>query len=112
MMRLRVVIAALVAGVFTAAVAHAHPATVEPPVVDTSFVSHALKGPLRVAVYLPIDYGADGRRYPVVYFLHGLPAGPSAYQGASFAAAALDDRATLVAPQGDPDGASDPQYID
>jgi putative tributyrin esterase len=111
-MRPRVLIAALATGVLTVAVAHAHPAVVEPPVVDTSFVSHGLKGPLKLAVYLPIDYGAEGRRYPVIYFLHGLPALPSAYRGASFVADVLRDRAILVAPQGDHDGDADPEYLD
>jgi S-formylglutathione hydrolase FrmB len=85
---------------------------VEPPVVDTSFYSDALQGPLKVAVYLPVGYGRDGKRYPVVYFLHGLPASPSAYRGASFVADALRGRAILVAPQGDRDGDSDPEYLD
>ena len=113
-MRSRALIAALAAAAFigAAAVAYARTAAVEPPVVDTSFVSHALKGRLKVAVYLPIGYGSDGKRYPVVYFLHGLPASPSAYRGASFVAAALRDRAILVAPQGDRDGDSDPEYLD
>jgi S-formylglutathione hydrolase FrmB len=109
-MRLGVLIVALATGVF--AVAHAHGAAVEPPVVDTSFYSHALKGRLKVAVYLPTGYGRDGKRYPVVYFLHGLPASPSAYRGASFVADAAHDRAIVVAPQGDRDGDTDPEYLD
>src|SRR5437868_3848821 len=111
-MRLRVATAALVAAVLAVAAAHAHPSAVEPPVIDTSFVSHALAGRLHLAVYLPVDYGRDGRSYPVVYFLHGLPASPSAYRGAAFVASALRDRAILVAPQGDRDGDSDPEYLD
>jgi putative tributyrin esterase len=111
-MRLRALVAALAVAVFAAAAAHAYRVAVEPPVVDTSFASKALQGRLRVAVYLPLDYGRDGRRYPVVYFLHGLPAGPSAYRGATFVASALRDRAILVAPQGDRDGDSDPEYLD
>src|SRR5919201_2860559 len=112
-MRLRV-LGALAAAAFIAAsaVAYARTPSVEPPVLDTSFVSHALEGRLKVAVYLPIGYGSDGKRYPVVYFLHGLPASPSAYRGASFVAGALRDRAILVAPQGDRDGDSDPEYLD
>src|SRR5256885_1105852 len=111
-MRLRVLIAALAAGSLAVAAAHAHSIAVEPPVLDASFVSHALEGTLKVAVYLPAAYGKDGRRYPVVSFLHGLPAGPSAYRGASFVATALRNRAILVAPQGDRDGDSDPEYLD
>ena len=111
-MRARTLLTALLAAVAVAAAAYAHTARVEPPVLDMSFPSHALKGRLAVAVYLPIGYGTDGRRYPVVYFLHGLPAGASAYRGASFVAQALRDRAILVAPQGSRDGDSDPEYHD
>src|SRR3984893_7670714 len=111
-MRPRVLIAALATGVLTVAVAHAHPAVVEPPVVDPSFVSHGIKARLKRVVSLPIDYGAEGRRYPVIYFLHGLPALPSAYRGASFVADVLRDRAILVAPQGVHDGDADPESLD
>jgi enterochelin esterase-like enzyme len=103
---------ALVLGALAAPVAHGGVRQVEPPVVDTSFHSAALRGRLRLAVYLPTGYGQDGRRYPVVYFLHGLPASPSAYTGAFFLADALAGRAILVAPQGDRDGDSDPEYHD
>jgi enterochelin esterase-like enzyme len=105
----RILLAAVLAAVASAAGAHAR---VEAPVVDTSFASHALKGRLAVAVYLPACYGTDGRRYPVVYFLHGLPAAASAYRGATFVAQALRGRAILVAPQGARDGDSDPEYHD
>src|SRR5439155_1083795 len=108
----RTLLAALLAAVAVAAAAHARPARVEPPVLDPSFVSHALKGRLAVAVYLPVGYGRDGRRYPVVYFLHGLPAAASAYRGAAFVAQALRGRAILVAPQGARDGDPDPEYHD
>jgi enterochelin esterase-like enzyme len=111
-MRGPTLLAALLAAIAAAAAAHARPARVEPPVVDTSFASHALKGRLAVAVYLPAGYGTDGRRYPVVYFPHGLPAAASAYRGASFVAEALRGRAILVAPQGARDGDSDPEYHD
>jgi enterochelin esterase-like enzyme len=111
-MRGRTLLAALLAAIAAAAAAHARPARLEPPVVDTSFASHALKGRLAVAVYLPAGYGTDGRRYPVVYFLHGLPAAASAYRGASFVAQALRGRAILVAPQGARAGDSDPEYHD
>jgi enterochelin esterase-like enzyme len=111
-MRARLLLAVLLAAVAVGAVAYARPGRVEPPVLDTAFPSQALKGRIKVAVYLPVDYGSDGRRYPVVYFLHGLPASPSAYRGASFVAQALQNRAILVAPQGARDGDSDPEYHD
>jgi S-formylglutathione hydrolase FrmB len=82
---------------------------------DDAFHSVALGGALHFEVYLPPDYATSGARYPVVYFLHGLPAGPSAYQGVGFVEDALDrlDReAILVAPQGARPGDSDPEYLD
>jgi enterochelin esterase-like enzyme len=84
------------------------------PTKVASFRSRALGETLHFAVSLPPDY-ADGRRYPVVYFLHGLPAGPSAYQDVSLAQHALDEvqhEAILIAPQGASDRDTDPEYLD
>jgi enterochelin esterase-like enzyme len=100
------VVAALASGAVTGS-----PGT---PTRIASFQSRALDETLHFAVSLPPGYD-DGRRYPVVYFLHGLPAGPSAYQDASLAQHALDDlqrQAILVAPQGASDRDSDPEYLD
>jgi enterochelin esterase-like enzyme len=83
--------------------------------VDRALYSPAVDGRLRLAVYLPSDYGTSGKRYPVVYFLHGLPASSTAYQGSSFLADALDRtgrRAIIVAPQGARDNDTDPEYLD
>jgi predicted peptidase len=83
--------------------------------VDRALYSPAVAGRLRLAVYLPSDYGTSGKRYPVVYFLHGLPASSTAYQGSSFLADALDRtgrRAIIVAPQGARDNDTDPEYLD
>ncbi|HZC28733.1 MAG TPA: alpha/beta hydrolase-fold protein [Gaiellaceae bacterium] len=77
--------------------------------------SRAVDGRLQLAVYLPADYPTSGKRYPAIYFLHGLPAGPTAYQGSSFLADALDRtgrEAVIVAPQGARDSDSDPEYLD
>jgi enterochelin esterase-like enzyme len=77
--------------------------------------SQAVDGRLHLAVYLPADYATSRKRYPVVYFLHGLPAGSTAYQGSSFLADALDrtgQRAIIVVPQGARDNDSDPEYLD
>src|SRR5690242_16596392 len=41
--------------------------------------SPALAGTLPALVFLPAGYSGHGARYPVVYFLHGLPAGPTSY---------------------------------
>jgi enterochelin esterase-like enzyme len=79
--------------------------------LDAGFHSEALGHALHFRVYLPSDYAGSNARYPVVYFLHGLPAGPTGYRGVGYVEHALDTlgrRAILVAPQGasrrDPDG--------
>jgi enterochelin esterase-like enzyme len=76
-----------------------------------SFVPSALRSRLRFAVYLPPRYG-DGRRYPVIYFLSGLPQGAFAYRSwLLFGANAFEpggERAIIVSVQAarssDPDG--------
>src|ERR1700759_3151285 len=76
--------------------------------------SPSLGGTIPALVYLPSGY-SSGRRYPVVYFLHGLPAGPSAFQQNAFVAAALasaGEKAIVVAPQGARDANSDREYLD
>ncbi len=82
---------------------------------EDSFPAPALQGPLRFAVYLPPGYANSRRRYPVVYYLHGLPATDSAYRAFGFVPATLERsglRAIVVAPQGARDGDSDPEYLD
>jgi enterochelin esterase-like enzyme len=77
--------------------------------------SPALGGTLPAAVYLPAGYAPGTRRYPVVYFLHGLPAGPGSYLGSTFVATALaapDQRAIVVVPQGARQPDSDREYLD
>jgi enterochelin esterase-like enzyme len=84
-------------------------------VQDDHFHSTALEGTLHFEVYLPAEYATSTRRYPVVYFLHGLPSGASAYQDAGFVEHALDavERpAILVAPQGARWNEPDPEYVD
>jgi len=84
--------------------------------VERTIYSPAVAGRLRLAVYRPAGYSSSGgRRYPVIYFLHGLPATPSSYRGADFLARALaasGRRAIIVAPQGARDNDSDPEYLD
>ena len=83
-------------------------------VSEDSFTSKALRGRLRFAVYLPPGYGSRGR-FPVIYYLHGLPATSSAYLTFGFVPATLEARklkAIVVAPQGARDGDSDPEYLD
>jgi enterochelin esterase-like enzyme len=75
----------------------------------------SLGGELRAAVVLPPGYATSGKRYPVVYFLHGLPAAPFSYRGVGFLRTALRSiagDAILVAPQGARDGDGDGEYLD
>jgi len=74
-----------------------------------------VQGRLRLGIYLPSDYDSTSRRYPVVYFLHGLPASSTSFRGADFLAQALQESgrtAIIVAPQGARDNDSDPEYLD
>lgn len=83
--------------------------------LDAAFRSAALDGNLHFEVYLPAGYGTSGLRYPVVYFLHGLPAASSGYRSAGYverALAGLSRQAILVMPQGARAGDSDPEYLD
>ncbi len=77
--------------------------------------SPSLGGSLPAQVYLPAGYAATGTRYPVIYFLHGLPAGPSSYTENAFVASALaaaHQRAIVVAPQGARSDNDDREYLD
>jgi S-formylglutathione hydrolase FrmB len=83
--------------------------------LDISCPSPAMGGTLPARVYLPIGYGGGRARYPVVYFLHGLPAGPSTYKGFSFVAGAVahsGHSAIVVSPQGARSADADPEYLD
>ena len=115
-MRAQVVVAgALICGLVAAASASAHPQRAQSRTVDTAFRSVALGSTLRYEVYLPADYDTGTRRYPVVYFLHGLPAGATAYRSLGFVERALDvigGEAILVLPQGARAGEADPEYAD
>ena len=84
-------------------------------VAARSFWSRALASVVHYMAYLPAGYATSGRRYPVVYVLHGLPASPTAYQGSQWIAGAV--RATgrsaiVVVPQGASAAQSDPEYYD
>jgi enterochelin esterase-like enzyme len=84
-------------------------------VQDDHFHSAALEGTLHFEVYLPPDYATTTHRYPVVYFLHGLPSGATAYQAFGFVEHALDQvgrQAILVVPQGARWNEPDPEYVD
>ena len=84
--------------------------------VDTAYFSHALDAQLHFLVALPEDYASSStRRYPVVYFLHGLPAGPTSYRGVAWVADAVEaggHDAIVVIPQGTRAAQGDPEYHD
>jgi S-formylglutathione hydrolase FrmB len=81
--------------------------------LDEGILSVALKGRVHARVVLPAGYEDTTRRYPVVYFLHGLPAGSKAYLGNGWLIAALERAgpAILVFPQGARDTDTDPEYL-
>src|SRR4051794_29070426 len=80
------------------------------PAHPAGYRSKALHGTVHYSVYLPKGYSTSGKRYPVVYFLHGLPAGGDAYSRIGWVAHAAHKaglRAIVVGAQGargdDPD---------
>jgi enterochelin esterase-like enzyme len=82
--------------------------------LDERIISVALNGEVHARVILPAGYDElPHRRYPVIYFLHGLPAGASAYRGNTWVADAMPSvgPAILVLPQGARDGDTDPEYL-
>jgi S-formylglutathione hydrolase FrmB len=84
-------------------------------IVEDSFASKGLQGRLSFAVYLPPGYDTATTRYPVVYYLHGLPAGARAFTSFHYVVNALElaqRQAIVVAPQGAHDGDSDAEYLD
>src|SRR5581483_10006595 len=106
--------AALVAALLVVPAAAPAPA---PPLAGTiasaTFASAA--GNLGYDVYLPPDYATSGLRYPVLYYLHGLPAGPTAYRTFGYVARAVEQaglRLIVVAPQGATAAEPDPEYLD
>jgi S-formylglutathione hydrolase FrmB len=71
-------------------------------------------GSLGYEVYLPDGYGTSRLRYPVVYFLHGLPAGSKAFQLFGWLDRAIDHTASpaiLVVPQAASGSNTDPEYL-
>lgn len=108
--RLTLVLAALVVCVAAAAGA----VVARQVDLDRRIDSHALGGSLHALVELPPGYEKSGLRYPVVYFLHGLPAGPASYLGNRWLARVLASvgPAILVEPQGARAGDPDAEYLD
>jgi S-formylglutathione hydrolase FrmB len=86
-----------------------------PPVVDLDFRSEALRDVIGLRVYVPRRYHETSTRYPVIYFLHGLPASSLAYQNTDFLRQAMsksDRDAIVVAVQGARGGEPDSEYLD
>ena len=80
-----------------------------------SFRSQALKGVDHYSVYLPAGYATSTTRYPVVYYLHGLPASATAYKGIQPIAQALEEtskQAIVVGVQGARSADTDPEWLD
>jgi len=104
-----VVVVIALAGVAAATAAVLH----QSKDLDERFTSVALAGRVHARVVLPPHYDESGKRYPVVYFLHGLPANDSAYRGNGWVAGALEQagEAILVFPQGARGSDPDPEYL-
>ena len=86
-----------------------------PAPVEGSFWSAALTSRLHYVAYLPASYASGSARYPVVYFLHGLPATASSYLHLGWVANALaktGKEAILVIPQATRIAGGDPEYYD
>jgi enterochelin esterase-like enzyme len=86
-----------------------------PTALDIAFHSVALRSTMHALVVLPAGYSTSTGRYPVVYFLHGLPATAISYSGLHWVAGALaatGKPAILVAPQGARDDDTDAEYLD
>ncbi len=91
----------------------ASPAQAAPRELDLTVRSTGLDGTAHLLVVLPHGDSASTRRYPVVYFLHGLPAGPTTYRGYEWVPRALVQagNAILVIPEAARDGDDDPEYL-
>src|ERR1700716_2033026 len=106
---------ALAAALGSVGVLGAQDASAGTTAVASALRSRALSGRLRFVVHLPASYSLALRRYPVVYFLHGLPASPISYLHLDWVARALAQsgrEAIIVAPQGTRVPAGDPEHHD
>ena len=78
-----------------------------------SFHSDAVAGTLHYSIALPPGYDSTRMRYPVVYFLHGLPANDQAYRnigGYADSLARSGHSAIIVGAQGARAGDTDPEW--
>jgi enterochelin esterase-like enzyme len=86
-------------------------------VVHGVFHSNALQSNEEFAAFLPTGYASSGRRYPVVYALHGLPTDAQGYARMPIdawgrAAERAGHPAIVVAVQGARSGDTDPEWHD
>jgi S-formylglutathione hydrolase FrmB len=82
--------------------------------LDEGITSIALNGKVHAKVILPRGYDdLPHTRFPVVYFLHGLPATAASYRGNAWLEDAMAQigPAILVLPQGARDGDADAEYL-
>jgi S-formylglutathione hydrolase FrmB len=87
----------------------------EGTIVNETFASKALRGTDHYSIYLPADYASSGKRYPVIYFLHGLPGNATSYRSITQVAAALEAAgrsAIIVGAQGARTNDTDPEWLD
>jgi enterochelin esterase-like enzyme len=99
----------------TTTTAAAPPPAGPPTFQNGSFHSGAVNGTLHYEIALPPGYASSGKRYPVVYFLHGLPASDQTYNnigGYAHSLAATGHPAILVGAQGARAGDTDPEWHD
>jgi enterochelin esterase-like enzyme len=113
--RLAALAVALAAGLlaFAAATPARASASLRGTIAYSTYSSSALAGTVHFAVYLPPDYATSGKRYPVVYFLHGLPATGTTYQQIAQVATAVEasgKEAIVIGVQGARTGDTDPEW--
>ena len=80
---------------------------------DASYHSKALAATVHYAVYLPAGYGDSSKRYPVVYFLHGLPGTARSHEDIGFITRPIEQSgmpAIVVGAQGARGGDTDPEW--
>jgi enterochelin esterase-like enzyme len=116
-----VVLALLIAGAGVAAAVLAHTSRRRTLILSAgnlsygSFHSAALRGTDHYSIYLPRGYLTSHRRYPVIYFLHGLPQHTNAYRSIEPVIQAMQEsghQAIVVGAQGARTGDPDPEWVD
>ncbi|HEX6458798.1 MAG TPA: hypothetical protein VF032_07765, partial [Thermoleophilaceae bacterium] len=96
------------AGIAAAVLAHGASRRRAPPLSPGtlsygSFHSAALRGSDHYSIYVPRGYAGSRRRYPVIYFLHGLPEQAGAYKSIEAVVRAMQESghpAIVVGAQG------------